>query len=72
MKSERLWMAASVRTRVVSWNEAAESHESVAREALVIPIHSGRPSAGRLSSETSAAGRKSDSLGATTRTRRSI
>ncbi len=41
-------MAASVSTRVVSWNEAADSHESVAREALVIPMSSGRPSAGVL------------------------
>ena len=39
-------MAASVSTRVVSWNEAADSHESVASEALVMPISSGRPSAG--------------------------
>ena len=30
-------MAASVRTRVVSWKEAAERKESVAREAFVIP-----------------------------------
>jgi len=29
---------------VVSWNEAAESQDSVAKEALVIPINSGRPS----------------------------
>src|SRR6266550_3395181 len=28
-------MAASVSTRVVSWKDAAESHESVARDALV-------------------------------------
>ena len=46
-------MAASVRTRVVSWNEAADSQLSVANEALVIPISSGRPSAGRLPSSTS-------------------
>ena len=45
-------MAASVSTRVVSWNEAADSHESVASEALVMPISSGRPSAGRLPSST--------------------
>ena len=32
-------MAASVRTLVVSWNDAAESYESVAKEALVIPIN---------------------------------
>ena len=41
-------MAASVSTRVVSWNDAADSHDSVASDALVIPISSGRPSAGRL------------------------
>ncbi len=40
-------MAASVSTRVVSWNDAADSHESVASDALVMPISSGRPSAGR-------------------------
>ena len=39
-------MAASVRTRVVSWKEAADSHDSVASDAFVIPISSGRPSAG--------------------------
>ena len=33
-------MAASVSTRVVSWNDAADSHESVASDALVIPISS--------------------------------
>ena len=33
-------MAASVRTLVVSWKEAAERKESVAREALVIPMRS--------------------------------
>src|SRR3712207_8315838 len=31
-------IAASVRIRVVSWNEAADSHDSVASEAFVIPI----------------------------------
>ena len=31
-------MAASVRTLVVSWKEAAERKESVAREALVMPM----------------------------------
>ena len=51
--SERLSMAASVSTRVVSWNEAADSHESVASDALVMPISSGRPSAGCLPSWTS-------------------
>jgi hypothetical protein len=38
--------AASVSTRVVSWNDAADSHESVASDALVIPISSGRAAAG--------------------------
>ena len=47
-------MAASVSTRVVSWNDAADSHESVASDALVMPISSGRPSAGRSPSSTSA------------------
>ena len=46
-------MAASVSTRVVSWKEAADSHESVASDALVMPISSGRPSAGALPSWTS-------------------
>ena len=41
-------MAASVSTRVVSWNDAADSHESVASDALVMPMSSGRPSAGLL------------------------
>ena len=45
-------MAASVSTRVVSWNDAADSHESVASDALVIPMSSGRPSAGCLPSAT--------------------
>ena len=47
-------MAASVSTRVVSWNDAADSHESVASDALVMPMSSGRPSAGRLPSCDSA------------------
>src|SRR5918996_210392 len=46
-------MAASVSTRVVSWNDAADSHESVASDAFVMPMSSGRPSAGRLPSSTS-------------------
>ena len=33
-------VAASVNTLVVSWNEAAETKESVAKEALVIPRRS--------------------------------
>src|SRR5213076_583769 len=46
-------MAASVSTRVVSWKDAADSHESVASDALVMPMSSGRPSAGVLPSCTS-------------------
>ena len=38
---------ASVRTRVVSWNDAAEMNESVESDAFVIPSSSGRPVAGR-------------------------
>ena len=34
-------IAASVRTRVVSWKEAADMKESVAIEALVMPSSSG-------------------------------
>src|SRR6266536_3085543 len=52
-ESDLAWIAASVSTLVVSWNEAADSHESVAREALVMPIRTGRPEAGvPLSSTT--------------------
>ncbi len=78
-------MAASVSTRVVSWKEAADSHESVASEALVMPMSSGRPSAGRLPSctnrrlasantreSTRSPGRKSLSPGSCTATRRVI
>ena len=36
------WIAASVSTRVVSWKEAADSHDSVASDALVIPMRIGR------------------------------
>lgn len=50
--SLRLLMAASVSTRVVSWNDAALSHESVANDALVIPISTGRPAAGSPPSDT--------------------
>ena len=39
-------MAASVSTRVVSWKEAADSHESVASDAFVIPSRTGRALAG--------------------------
>ena len=38
---------ASVSTRVVSWNDAAEMNESVESDALVMPSSSGRPVAGR-------------------------
>ena len=44
--SLRALMAASVSTRVVSWNEAADSHDSVASDALVIPMRTGRAEAG--------------------------
>ena len=40
-------MAASVRTRVVSWNDAAEMNESVESDAFVIPSRVGLPVAGR-------------------------
>ena len=43
-------MAASVRTLVVSWNDAADRNESVASEALVIPKSSGWPTGGFLPS----------------------
>ena len=46
------WIAASVRTRVVSWKDAADSHDSVASEALVMPMSSGRPEAGAPPSAT--------------------
>ena len=39
---------ASVSTRVVSWNDAAEMNDSVDNDALVIPSSTGRPFAGRL------------------------
>ena len=41
-------MAASVSTRVVSWNDAADSHESVASDALVMPMSSGTALGRRL------------------------
>ena len=78
-------MAASVSTRVVSWNDAADSHESVASDALVMPMSSGRPSAGRLPcwtrsrltsaylrESTRSPGRNGDSPCSATSTRRSI
>ena len=43
-------MAASVSTFVVSWKEAAERKESVARDALVMPMRSWVPTAGRRGS----------------------
>ena len=46
------WIAASVSTLVVSWNEAADSHDSVASDALVIPISTGRAEAGSPPSAT--------------------
>ena len=39
--SRRPRTAASVRTRVVSWNDAAEINDSVASDALVIPSRTG-------------------------------
>ena len=41
-------IAASVKIRVVSWNEAADKNESVSREAFVIPSNTGFPKAGFL------------------------
>ena len=41
-------IAASVRTLVVSWNDAADRNESVASEALVIPSSRGWPTGGLL------------------------
>ncbi len=38
-------IAASVRTRVVSWNDAAERNDSVASDAFVTPSSTGIPSA---------------------------
>ena len=40
-------MDASVRTRVVSWNDAAEMNESVESDAFVIPSSIGYAVAGR-------------------------
>src|SRR5487761_1331540 len=45
-ESDLAWIAASVSTRVVSWKEAADSQDSVASDALVMPISTGRPEAG--------------------------
>jgi hypothetical protein len=52
---ERVGLAvdgASVSTRVVSWNEAAEMNERVCSEALVMPSSTGVPVAGFLPSAT--------------------
>src|ERR687883_551498 len=46
------WIAASVSTLVVSWKEAADSHDSVASEALVMPMSTGRAEAGSPPSAT--------------------
>ena len=40
------FIAASVKTLVVSWNDAADKNESVSRDALVIPNKIGLPTAG--------------------------
>ena len=40
--------AASVSTRVVSWNDAAEMNERVCSDALVMPSSTGVAVAGRL------------------------
>ena len=45
-------IAASVRTLVVSWNEAAEINDLVCNEAFVIPSNTGSTFAGALPSET--------------------
>ena len=49
-------IAASVSTRVVSWNEAAESQESVASDALVIAHQLGAALGGALSGLATARG----------------
>ena len=41
-------IAASVKTRVVSWKDAADKNDSVSRAALVIPNTNGDATAGRL------------------------
>ena len=45
--------AASVRTRVVSWNEAAEMNDFVWSDALVMPSSTGTPTTGFLPSASS-------------------
>ncbi len=47
--------AASVSTRVVSWNDAAEMNERVCSEALVMPSSTGCAVAGFLPSATTRA-----------------
>ena len=42
------FIAASVKIRVVSWNDAADKNESVSRDAFVIPSNTGLPTAGIL------------------------
>ena len=37
---------------MVSWKEAADSHDSVASDAFVMPMSSGRPEAGAPPSDT--------------------
>src|SRR2546428_280633 len=54
--------AASVRTRVVSWNDAAEMNERVCRLALVMPSRTGWACAGFLPSATTAALTSSSSI----------
>src|SRR6185437_15514154 len=58
--SDLPWIAASVSTRVVSWNEAADNHESVASDAFVIPSKTGRAEAGMLPFSTTSALRSSN------------
>ena len=48
--------AASVRTRVVSWNDAAEMNDSVASDALVIPSSTGSIVSGSLPCASSVLG----------------
>ena len=48
-------IAASVRTRVVSWKDAAASHESVASDAFVMPMRIGRADAGSPPDSTTCA-----------------
>ncbi len=54
--------AASVSTRVVSWNDAAEMNERVCSEALVMPSSTGCATAGFLPSATNLALISSNSI----------